>query len=632
MIVKPEPLEKARFLFALAVPFALAGAVLLGSDRRPQRRFDPLIIGLQAAAIGLGVCGALKQADGPYFPFIPDAPGYFSHLLLSYPVLVAAPLIGAALTVLCLRIEPGRLREPSWESSRRWGLLTALVAVAVTALFLLPAIVTDSNIDASGLIPSTHIPVAAQDYFAVVNGRTPMVDYVAQYAQLLPLAVAPILSLLGGSMTSFSVIMALLSGLSLLAVFGVFRQLTRRSAAVLALYVPFVAISLFPWAYHGAAREFNGNYHAFFPDRYLGPFVVGWLCAVALRRGRLPGWFLFFAAGLALLNNAEFGSACVFALIAALLLASESPLRSAVPRLLRDAAGGLAAAVVLVSAVTLIRAGGLPDPGKLFYFSRIFGRDSYGAEPMPALGLHIWLYFTFAAAIVTAAVRHARRSPDTVLTGMLAYSGVFGLLAGSYFVGRSLPWQLLLLFPTWGLAGCLLAWTAFVHLREARAVGGLRRSILPAFASFTGFGVMVAAISAAPAPWIQVNRLNDPGPKVTDVPTVQRFVEQHTRPGEPILLFGAGVDHRVADRAGVDNVSPWNSGISLFGPQEYDLAIDALGDADGSKVFLRRMVLLGGLFDTRGSVTKLLRADGFRPVAVDPAARITLYRRPRGVG
>ena len=41
--------------------------------------------------------------------------------------------------------------------------------------------------------------------------------------------------------------------------------------------------------------------------------------------------------------------------------------------------------------------------------------------------------------------------PDRVLTGMLAFSAIFGLVTGMYFVGRSSQFQLMLLFPAWGL-------------------------------------------------------------------------------------------------------------------------------------------------------------------------------------
>jgi len=201
-LVKPEPLETTRFILALATPFVLAAAALAGADRPAERRFDPAVIALQVGAIGLAVWGALNQADGPYFPFVPDAPGYFKTLLLSIPVLVGGVVIGVALTLLALarRIPAGggvdaRRASAGW----RWGAL--VVALGLTALWILPALDTDATVGASGLIPSGHIPVAAQDYFAVANGRTPMVDFVAQYTQLLPLLVAPLLPLFGLSIT-----------------------------------------------------------------------------------------------------------------------------------------------------------------------------------------------------------------------------------------------------------------------------------------------------------------------------------------------------------------------------------------------------------------------------------------------
>ena len=78
--------------------------------------------------------------------------------------------------------------------------------------------------------------------------------------------------------------------------------------------------------------------------------------------------------------------------------------------------------------------------------------------PMPTLGLHMALYLTFVAAPLLAAVRHVQGRDDRALTAMLAFAGVFGLVAGSYFAGRSLPWQLILVFPIWGFAVAVLTW------------------------------------------------------------------------------------------------------------------------------------------------------------------------------
>src|SRR4029077_13382406 len=100
-----------------------------------------------------------------------------------------------------------------------------------------------------------------------------------------------------------------------------------------------------------------------------------------------------------------------------------------------EAAAGLLGAVVVVSAVILLRAGEVPNPTLLTYFNRLFLRDSFGLVPMPTLGLHWALYATYAAALLIAAVRFVRAAPDRTLTAMLAFAGTFGLGPGMYFVG-----------------------------------------------------------------------------------------------------------------------------------------------------------------------------------------------------
>jgi hypothetical protein len=552
-------------------------------------------------------------------------------LLLSVPTLAGGVVIGVALTTfVVVATRSGRIDLPVSIPSG-WRKVTVATAALLTALWLLPALVTEETVGSSGPLASGHIPVQAADYFAVVNGRTPFVDFVPQYAHLLPFALAPLLSAFDLSLTSFSVLMTGLSLVALLALFGVLLRVTERPVAALALYVPVLAFSLFPWTEEGLVRESNSLYYAFFPGRYLGPFIIGWLCAVAVRGRRLPVWLLFLAAGLVALNNAEFGGPAVIAAFAALVLGRDRTRSQArtVRALLAHAVIGLAAALALVSAVTLVRSGDLPDLGSLTYYSRLFSRDAFGLAPMPTLGLHIGMYLSFVAALLVAAVRYVQARPDSTLTAMLGYAGVFGLMASAYFGGRSLPWQLMLLFPLWGLALALLAWVAAQSLSAAGAArSSPARSLLPSLAALCGFGVMVASIATFPLPWTQVERLSESGSPVNELPEVQRFVEERTDPGEAILLLGTRTDHRVAERAGVLNVSPWNYWLSLFSERDVDRALDALAQAGGSKVFLdqRTDPLRLGLLSDRGPVTGLLRARGYRQVG-DPDGQLALFER-----
>ena len=619
-LVRPEPLESTRYLIAAAAPPLLAGLVLaIGTGRGGRRSLDLAVIAIQVAGLGFICWSVAHQTHAPGF----TPPTYFDPILLSVPNVVAGVVIGACLTALfASRVE---LRLPQLGTIRawlagKWGIAVA-VAVAFTAIWVLPAVVTDGTVGSMGEIGAGHVPAQAEDYFAVANGRTPLVDYIPIYVHLLPLVLEPVLRTFALSLTSFSISMCLLSLLTLLTAYGTFVAVTRRTWAALALYMPFVALALFPWDREGAVWDYNGIYYAFLPGRYLGPFLVAWLCALHLRGRRMPAWGVFFAAGLAVANNTEFGLPCLVAAILALVFGAERA--SPAARLLKSLAVqlviGLAAAVVLVCGVLLLRSGHLPNPSYATYWSALFARDGYGLVRMPTLGLHWALYFTYGAALLVAAVRYVRRDPDQTLTGMLVFAGIFGLLSGFYFAGRSLPWQLMLLFPAWGLALALLTWTVVGSLRSARGDWlQLRRMILPGFAVLAGFGVMVASIDRTPPPWQQIDRLSAGGTAVNDVPAVQRFVDANTTPGEHVLIIGTSLDHRVAERAGVVNTSPFFSPVALLSAREVNRAIDFLGDEGGTKVFespLSNALIAHHQFP---EIERILRQRGFAPVRHTP--------------
>jgi hypothetical protein len=619
-----------RSMLALATPIALAAIVLTLGTRMPTRpTLDSLIVVAQVAALAFLVWAVLEQPSNGLL--VPS--GYFDPYLLSAPNLIAGVLIGGALTLAAIR--PFRLRPPdvavrAWRRVGGWGWAPLAIATLVTAVWLLPAVVTDSTLSRAGTLAAGHVPVQGEDYFSVVNGRTPLVNYISQYANLLPLVVAPVLRLFGASITSYSIAMCVFSGLGMLAVFGAFAQVTRGVWKALLLYVPWVALSLFPWNDAGVYREFNGVYYAVFPGRYLGPFVLVWLSAMWMRGRRIPIWALFGFAGLVVLNNYEFGIAALLALIAAAGFAWDRaiPLRRRLGDLLLQGAAGLVGALILVSVITLIRTGELPDLSLLTYFNQLFLRDSYGLEPMSTLGLHWALYLTYVAAILIAAVRYVRNEPDRTLTGMLVFSGVFGLVTGMYFVGRSAQFQLMLLFPAWSFALALLAWTLGPALYSARNDRArLRRILLPGLAALVGFGVMVSALDRLPQPQHQVTRLRAGGTK-QDLGPVERLIESRTQPGEPVLIIGTGPDHLVAIDAGVENVSPLNGATSLISPKEANRSIDELEDEGGDLVFDALSSLpVGGFVFGVPEFGSILQQRGYRIVGFDPDLHLRIWRR-----
>jgi hypothetical protein len=628
-LVMPEAREEVRSMLTLAAPIVL-GAVLIGLGTREagRRSIDPLILGVQVAGVTLIVVGVLDQPRQS--GFLVD---YFKPYLVSVPNLVAAVVLGIGMTVAVLRWS-GRL--PSWavrigESLRGRSWLALGIALLATVIFVLPAVVTDATVGQAGQLAAGHIPVQAEDYFSVVNGRTPLVDYIAQYANLLPLLLEPVLATFDSSITALSIAMCTLSTIALLAVFGVFRQVTRGSWTALALYLPFLALALFPWNDNGPFRNFDANYYGILPGRLFGPFLLAWLFAVSTQR-RIPIWALFGFAGLVLVNNAEFGIPALLSLIVAMGVSWDrsTPLRERVRRLAVEGATGLIGAILLVCAVILIRTGELPDPTLLTYFNRVFLQDSFGLIPMPTLGLQWALYFTYAGALVMAAVRYVRDDPDRTLTTMLAFSGIFGLATGMYFVGRSSQFQLMLLFPAWALSLALVAWTAARSLRHSAGERErLKRILLPACTALVGFGLMVSAIARVSPPWRQIDRLADGGVAVNDQLAAQRYVEANTHPGEHVLIIGTTLDHRVADRAGVVNVSPVNGITGLIVPDEANRAIDQLEEAGGTEVFesVSDAPGSGGLVFKIPEFAAILRERGYRLVGEDPSIHMHLWRR-----
>jgi len=631
--VNPEPREDVRGMLVLGTPFLVAAGVLfLGSGQRPRRSLDLLIVAAQLVAAALLVWAVVRQPH-----LVPLAPAdYLDPLLLSEPNLIAGALIGVVLTeVLIWWRGPAPRPLSALRRLLDWPGVALGLAVLATAVFLLPAVITDATVGQSGPLVRSDVGLHAEDYLAVVNGRTPLVDYIGEYSNLLPLAIAPLLAALDSSITAFTILMCCLSAVALLAVYGVFGQVTRRPWAALALFVPFLALSLFPWDDRGAFREFDGNYYALLPGRLLGPFLLAWLCALAVRGRRIPAWSIFLLAGFTLLNNSEFGSGALIATALALALGGDRsiPARDRLLALARAAAIGIGAAVAIVCAVILVRAGSLPDPALLNYFSRLVLRESFGLFPMPTLGLHWAMYATHVAALLTATVRHVRREPDTTLTAMLAFAGAFGLTTGMYFVGRSIQIQLMILFPVWAFCLALVAWTAGRALRDAGAERRrLTRLLVPAAAALIGFGVMISAIDRVSPPWRQVSRLEAGGRAIYDMPNAQRFIEAHTDPGDRVLVIGTPVDHRLADRAGVVNVSPLNSYIALISDDEADRSLDQLRDEGGDEVFevVTGPNSINPFLRPIPEFAAILTRRGYRLVEQDPNSGMRLWRRAGG--
>ena len=628
-----ESTEHARYLIAALAPFLLALATWWTTARRPWIPPSTAVLGrtcAQAALAGLLLVCIVVQYRTRYGAIYTRIEGISIRERYFNPATLAAAAGIAATLALAVRSDALRsraavlLRE---SAARRWGVLAA--AIAFTAAWLLHAVNSDASA-ASILGPVRyHLEFPLDEAFAVMNGLTPLVDFSAQYSSLWPFLEALVLAAFGETLLAFTIALCTLTGLALLAIFGVLRRATRSSATALLLYLPFVATSMFAIGEASVNRASFGNYFGIFPLRYAGPYLVAWLAARHVDRGggAVGAWLLFTATGLALINNADFGVAAVGATTAACLWGARRRDRRSLLTLLGSLAAGLATAIALVALLTLVRAGELPQTDRVVEYARIYSAAGYAMLPLPGpLGLHTAIYLTYVAAIGAATARALAGARNRVLTAMLAWTGVFGLGSAAYYVGRSQVEALRTTFSVWALALALLTYVAVRQLaRQPR-----RAPSIAAVAVLFGFGIAVVCVVQTPLPWQQLDRIEAglvPGTSRYPVPLqapadpeLRRFVATvadgpsrfEYRRGAPVAVL-VTIGHRLADAYGVRNVSPYTGVDSIHTTEQIDAVVGALRRAGGNTV------VLPATFDQSN--------DGSEVVTTDPGIFAALGRR-----
>jgi hypothetical protein len=560
--VYPQPTEHARYLIVLAGVVLLAGIVLLTARRAvvlSPRAATLLDRSAQALVLAVVVLSLLAQNDVLLRARVPPV---IRDRIFTWPTLLAAALLPALALAALRRGGWARVRGPlaAETTGRRRACL--LAAALLTALWLSTAVNTDATIGNAGA--NNLIPWDTAEAFAILDGRTPLVTFHSQYSQLLPYLPAAAMALLGATILTWTLAMTTLSGLALLGIYGTLRRIVRRSGLALALYLPFLATSCFLISGTRENRLTPAGIFSAWPMRYGGAYLLAWLTARHLD-GAAPRrrWPLLLAGGLVALNNLEFGLGALAGTLLALALASRVGDVRAAARLLGAAAAGLAGAVVLVCALTLARAGALPRVGLLTEFPRLYGTEGWALWRMTPVGLHLILFTTFAGAIAVAVVRAVRDADDAVLTGMLGWSGVFGLGAGSYFAGRPDPLNLITLFSAWSLALVLLA-VATVRALHAR---GWARPDVPQAAVLFGLGLMVCSLPQLPTPWSQVARLRQRTPAPVYRPAAARRLVAHTTPPGAKVAILIPLGHRIAYDTGRVDVAPY-AGIEAMPTRE----------------------------------------------------------------
>ena len=169
------------------------------------------------------------------------------------------------------------------------------------------------------------------------------------------------------------------------------------------------------------------------------------------------------------------------------------------------------------------------------------------------------------------------------------------------------------------MALALVAWTALGALRETAGPAAADAPAAAGLAALIGFGLMVSAIGRIPPPWRRST--GSRGRAGRERPARRPGLRRGEHPpGGDVLILGTTLDYRVADRAGVVNVSPLNGVTALVSPAEADRALDQLSDEGGSEVFesVSNAPVGGGFVFKIPELAGILRARGYALVADDP--------------
>ncbi|HEX4806719.1 MAG TPA: hypothetical protein VFU94_12540 [Conexibacter sp.] len=603
---RPEPTKHGRYLMAVLAALLPAAVVLEGSRRRlwlHPGAIRALVRAGQTLAIAFVVAFLLRQ-HVLYGVGQPGPP--------LFGVGTAAIALGLVLVAVTALRRPGAAaRVAALARETRTRRLAALaVAVTFAALWLLKTLLTDHL---AGDLPGFNLEFTMNDAFAVLNGLTPLVDYHIVYAKLLPYPTAVVLDVFGPTIFVYSLWMAALTLATLLAVFSVFRLVTRSSLAALALFLPFVATSdlVSIWFKAGAISPMTLT--AMWPMRYGGAFLMAWLVArrVAGRRLR-SAWALAFVGTLVVLNNLEFGVAAVVATVVALACARPPAAARDLLRPAASAAAGAFGAVLLVSLFTLARSGALPDPALLVEYPRIFTDLGWFSMPLPVDGFHLVIYATFVAAVALAAVRLVRREADVLLTAMIAWSGVFGLLAGGYLVGRPDAAKLYAMLGAWSFALLLLT----VACVRALAASGWRRPTVPQLLVLFGFALTICSVSRLSPPQRQLARLtNPPLPPPVYEATMRSFLQERTISGEKVIVL-VPMAHRITYEIGLRNVAPFPFMNAIVTRGQMRALVRTARRERVQQIFVPQPNShLRWEGDSAKQQIELLAAEGFRPAA-----------------
>jgi hypothetical protein len=461
--IRPEPLEKARYLLGLAmIPIVPTVLFLVGRRFVPDRMLaaldSPAVLACRDVAAGCGlVAWASWLCGDSYLPRAGDSLGLATMLAV-----VAFARRGAS---------------PRIHDSVVWCLVAGLAALG----FATQLVGDGEFLHNVGVFH--HFDVIVSAINQVAHGKTILVNATSQYGILYPYVAAALVVPFGLTVTTLSIFFSVLELIQAALVY-------RASAlpgttpgwrlffalAYAGLAAPVLSAALFnapDKAFFSDPSGLSAIYFQYTPIRTLFFAVFVWLLSPDGRRLVPRLWRLGYPlAGIAFLWNADTGLVVLVAFTATAISSGLADWRDRPMAVVRWAAVHAAAATATVAVALLAyglfavaRAGRWPDYGEFFRFQQIFYGAGFYMLPMtlrefwqPIVALHA---LTIAWCLRRAVV--GRISQRAAWKFFLA---AYGLGSFSYYQGRSHPHNLATIFLPALVLGWIWLWEGQALLRD----------------------------------------------------------------------------------------------------------------------------------------------------------------------
>ncbi|PLP60493.1 hypothetical protein CYK37_04985 [Mesorhizobium loti] len=527
----PEPIERAAYLGAVVAvfPVAVVGAIWAKRSHSAARMRLPALQAWHVASM----VGAVSLFCGTFAHYTLTGKEVWSAGVLSMPfismVVFATALAGALIH-----------GWGQWRFLRRAGhgvyvdLFLALVALGLSAIRVRSA---------DMLYGDLHFEAVFYSVTQVAQGYTLLVDLPAQYGLYAEL-LAPLVSLAGLSVFGFSVLLAILHLISLLALVCTLSILVQSALLRLVAGVTiffFVGSTWFLFWDSAIGHE----YFQIWPLRMLFPTLVALSFLTAHRQGLKPIHVgcVALVSGVGLVWNFDWGMPAYGALVSYFLLRLVATSQDTH----QQDGWRLAFVVVIPIFVCLafltylsVKGDGNLSLGDWLKYQSIFYSSGFGMLPLP-LPFHAWVivFALYLCGLGYGVARQICGRSDLHSDAVMLLS-VMGIGIFTYYQGRS--HDIVLSFVLW--PAILVAFTFVDQVLCAKALARV-----PSFVAWTSLPILAFSLSACFAmiggiPHLVgigdtvFQRLNEATETVVDVNA--RFIRQRVGSADSTVILSAG--------------------------------------------------------------------------------------------